>query len=88
MLKIKLFLLLLKEYTMDFYFRQFWTDKRLSFDKKPNLDKLSLGHEFGKQIWVPDTFFVNEKESLIHSVTTKNEFLRVEHDGKITRSVR
>lgn len=73
---------------MDFYFRQFWTDPRLSFGKRPHLEQLTLGHEFGKQIWLPDTFFVNEKESLIHTVTTKNEFIKVNHDGKVSRSVR
>lgn len=73
---------------MDVYFRQFWTDPRLTFEKKFNFEKLSLGHEFGKLIWVPDTFFVNEKESITHSVTTKNEFIKIDHAGKVSRSTK
>lgn len=76
------------EFTMDIYFRQFWRDSRLAFDKKAGFEMIKLGHEFGKMIWVPDTFFVNEKESFIHTVTTKNEFIKVEHSGDIKRSVR
>lgn len=76
------------DFTMDIYFRQFWKDSRLAFTKKPGLETIKLGHEFGKMIWVPDTFFVNEKESFIHTVTTKNEFVRVDHTGEVKRSVR
>jgi gamma-aminobutyric acid receptor subunit beta len=76
------------DFTMDIYFRQFWKDSRLAFEKKPGFETIKLGHEFGKMIWVPDTFFVNEKESFIHTVTTKNEFIRVEHTGEVKRSVR
>lgn len=76
------------DFTMDIYFRQFWKDSRLAFEKKPGFERIKLGHEFGKMIWVPDTFFVNEKESFIHTVTTKNEFIRVDHTGDVKRSVR
>lgn len=74
---------------MDFYFRTFWNDPRLAFEKKPGLDKLSLGHEFSKSIWVPDLFFLQDKrESFQHAITAKNEFIKVTHSGNVTRSVR
>ncbi|XP_054276918.1 gamma-aminobutyric acid receptor subunit beta-like isoform X4 [Macrosteles quadrilineatus] len=76
------------DFTLDFYFRQFWTDPRLAFEKKPGVETLSVGSEFIKNIWVPDTFFVNEKQSYFHSATTSNEFIRVHHSGSITRSIR
>jgi len=77
------------DFTLDFYFRQFWRDSRLSFDKKANLEKLSLGHEFGKSIWLPDTFFVQDKrESFMHTVTAKNEFIKIDHAGNVARSIR
>ena len=41
-----------------------------------------------KSIWVPDTFFVNEKESYYHKATTDNLFLRIMHTGDILKSVR
>ena len=70
------------------YFRQFWRDPRLSFDKKPNLEKLVVGAEYIELIWVPDTFFVNEKTAYFHKATTENQFLRILHTGDILRSIR
>lgn len=79
---------LFKDFTLDFYFRQFWTDPRLAFNKQPGIETLSVGSEFIKNIWVPDTFFVNEKTSYFHTVSTNNEFIRIHHTGSITRSMR
>ncbi|XP_074101167.1 resistant to dieldrin isoform X9 [Cotesia typhae] len=78
----------LMDFTLDFYFRQFWTDPRLAFKKRPGVETLSVGSEFIKNIWVPDTFFVNEKQSYFHIATTSNEFIRIHHSGSITRSIR
>lgn len=77
-----------QDFTLDFYFRQFWTDPRLAFNKRPGVETLSVGSEFIKNIWVPDTFFVNEKQSYFHIATTSNEFIRIHHSGSITRSIR
>ncbi|XP_034938829.1 gamma-aminobutyric acid receptor subunit beta isoform X6 [Chelonus insularis] len=78
----------LMDFTLDFYFRQFWTDPRLAFKQRPGVETLSVGSEFIKNIWVPDTFFVNEKQSYFHIATTSNEFIRIHHSGSITRSIR
>lgn len=77
-----------QDFTLDFYFRQFWTDPRLAFKKRTGVETLSVGSEFIKNIWVPDTFFVNEKQSYFHIATTSNEFIRIHHSGSITRSIR
>ncbi|KAI4499667.1 hypothetical protein M0802_005237 [Mischocyttarus mexicanus] len=79
---------LAKDFTLDFYFRQFWTDPRLAFTQQKGVETLSVGSEFIKNIWVPDTFFVNEKQSYFHIATTSNEFIRIHHSGSITRSIR
>ncbi|KAI8431022.1 hypothetical protein MSG28_001100 [Choristoneura fumiferana] len=79
---------LLQDFTLDFYFRQFWTDPRLAYKKRPGVETLSVGSEFIRNIWVPDTFFVNEKQSYFHIATTSNEFIRIHHSGSITRSIR
>ncbi|XP_014602846.1 PREDICTED: gamma-aminobutyric acid receptor subunit beta isoform X4 [Polistes canadensis] len=76
------------DFTLDFYFRQFWTDPRLAFTQQKGVETLSVGSEFIKNIWVPDTFFVNEKQSYFHIATTSNEFIRIHHSGSITRSIR
>ena len=70
------------------YFRQFWKDPRLMFEKKPTLDKLVVGAEYIQEIWVPDTFFVNEKTAYFHKATTENQFLRILYTGEILRSIR
>jgi len=76
------------DFTLDMYFRQFWQDPRLSFERKPGLDKLVVGAEYIKLIWVPDTFFVNEKTAYFHAATTDNQFVRIFHTGDILRSIR
>ena len=77
------------DFTFDMYFRQFWSDPRLSFDRNEfGIDKLVVGSEYIKLIWVPDTFFVNEKVALFHQATTENQFLRIMHTGEILRSMR
>jgi len=76
------------DFTFDMYFRQFWHDPRLAFEQRSTLSHLVLGSEFMKSIWVPDTFFVNEKKSYDHQATTDNQFLRIMYTGNILRSVR
>ena len=77
------------DFTFDMYFRQFWSDPRLSFDRNEfGIDKLVVGSEYIKLIWVPDTFFVNEKVALFHQATTENQFLRIMHTGDVLRSMR
>ena len=49
------------DFTGDFYFRQTWHDPRLAFKKLNNIGKLYVGAEVSKKIWLPDTFFGNEK---------------------------
>ena len=78
----------LQDFTLDMYFRQFWRDPRLSFERRIGLEKLVVGAEYIKLIWVPDTFFVNEKTAYFHDATTENQFLRILHTGEILRSIR
>jgi hypothetical protein len=77
-----------QDFTLDMYFRQFWRDPRLAFERRPNLDKLVVGAEYIKLIWVPDTFFVNEKTAYFHQATADNQFVRIFHSGEILRSIR
>ena len=66
------------DFTFDMYFRQFWSDSRLAFNGSNfGIDKLVVGAEYIRLIWVPDTFFVNEKVATFHKATTENQFLRI-----------
>lgn len=73
---------------MDCYFRQWWTDPRLSF-KDPNPDtQISLSVKFLERIWKPDTYFHNGKGSYIHMITQPNKLCRIDPTGTVTYSVR
>uniref|UniRef100_T1JNW1 Neurotransmitter-gated ion-channel ligand-binding domain-containing protein n=1 Tax=Strigamia maritima TaxID=126957 RepID=T1JNW1_STRMM len=72
---------------MDFYFRQFWMDDRLQFKARPGLDSLSVGAEMTEKLWLPDTFFANEKSAYFHTATTSNSFLRITPTGDVLRSI-
>lgn len=76
------------DFTIDMYFRQFWHDPRLAFERRPGLDKLVLGADFDKSIWVPDTFFVNERAVQEHKSPSDNKFLRILHTGEVLLSNR
>lgn len=79
---------LFQDFTSDFYFRQRWRDERLSFGALPTLESMTVGAEVAEKIWVPDTFFANEKSAYFHTATTPNTFLRISHNGDVLRSIR
>ena len=77
------------DFTFDMYFRQFWSDNRLKFNGSNfGIEKLVVGAEYIRLIWVPDTFFVNEKVATFHKATTENQFLRIAQSGDVLRSRR
>ena len=40
------------------------------------------------KVWVPDTYFSNERRAAIHSVTTTNKLMHIYRDGTIVYSMR
>lgn len=53
------------------YLNQYWRDERLAFSAflpqhdnvgDTNGDMLTLSGDFAEKIWVPDTFFANDKK--------------------------
>lgn len=76
------------DFTADFYFRQTWADPRLRFTRSGDIHTLYVGAEVSKKIWLPDTFFGNEKMAYFHEATTQNVFLRIDHTGEVYRSIR
>ncbi|VDP00370.1 unnamed protein product [Heligmosomoides polygyrus] len=74
------------EYSLHFTFREEWVDERLYFNS-PTLKHIVLSP--GQKIWVPDTFFQNEKDGKKHDIDTPNVLVRVHNGtGKILYSVR
>lgn len=57
---------------------------------RPN-NNLSFYHQLGdfaEKIWVPDTFFANDKNSFLHDVTEKNKMIRLFGNGSIIYGMR
>ena len=70
------------------YFRQFWRDPRLAYEKRPGLNRIVISGGSEQRAWVPDTFLVNEKTSHIHQNMVPNEFLRILPSGDVLLSKR
>ena len=70
------------EFHMDMYFRQFWNDKRLAFGKSGNAPVSKIKHASLKnRIWVPDPFYVNQKEGKVLSNPADNTLFSIDKDG-------
>jgi hypothetical protein len=41
-----------------------------------------------QDVWVPDTYFQNEKSATFHTVTVPNKLLHIKNNGLVTYSVR
>ncbi|GMT06750.1 hypothetical protein PENTCL1PPCAC_28924, partial [Pristionchus entomophagus] len=85
------------EYSAQFTFREEWRDARLAFDRfaddntevPPFLVLATSEHsDLSQQIWMPDTFFQNEKEARRHLIDKPNVLIRIHPDGSILYSVR
>ncbi|CAH1159699.1 unnamed protein product [Phaedon cochleariae] len=74
------------DYTITLYLNQYWKDERLAFSSDDEV--LTLSGDFAEKIWVPDTFFANDKNSFLHDVTERNTLLRLNGDGSITYGMR
>ena len=77
----------MQDYSVNMYFRQSWIDPRLMFnqDDLPKQKQIRLGQNrySGKDgVWVPDTFFRNEKKAQYHSITVDNKMMKLSANGK------
>lgn len=59
----------------------------MAFAVDENIE-LTLAGDFAEKIWVPDTFFANDKHSFLHEVTEKNKMIRLSSDGSIAYGMR
>ncbi|VDM97567.1 unnamed protein product, partial [Onchocerca ochengi] len=71
------------EFSLDCYFRQKWLDQRLSFDTFANREDLPISSKMLKDIWTPDTYIRNGRNSYLHTLTVPNVLFRVRYDGQI-----
>ncbi|XP_061547151.1 gamma-aminobutyric acid receptor subunit beta-3-like isoform X2 [Phycodurus eques] len=64
----------------------YWRDKRLAYLGIPL--NLTLDNRVADQLWVPDTYFLNDKKSFVHGVTVKNRMIRLHPDGTVLYGLR
>lgn len=83
---IFLFFFFPQDYTLTMYFQQYWRDKRLAYSGIPL--NLTLDNRVADQLWVPDTYFLNDKKSFVHGVTVKNRMIRLHPDGTVLYGLR
>ncbi|XP_034088787.1 gamma-aminobutyric acid receptor subunit beta-3-like isoform X1 [Gymnodraco acuticeps] len=74
------------DYTLTMYFQQYWRDKRLAYIGIPL--NLTLDNRVADSLWVPDTYFLNDKKSFVHGVTVKNRMIRLHPDGTVLYGLR
>jgi len=69
------------------YLRQAWRDPRLAFEKFGHLvkgiEQIRLGNDSWNDLWIPDTFFRNEKAAEFHDVTVNNRMMRLSAQGDL-----
>ncbi|CAI5442235.1 unnamed protein product [Caenorhabditis angaria] len=78
------------EFVAQFRFRQEWYDDRLRFFTKEdtliqseyrNFEFIHVARD--QNLWIPDTFFQNEKNGWYHYLNQENRFLKIRSDGKL-----
>ena len=73
------------EFHIDMYFRQFWNDPRLAFSniKNANVGKVKniKNARLKTRVWLPDPFFVNQKEGRVLDNPSDNTIFKIESDG-------
>lgn len=75
------------EYSVQITFRQQWNDNRLAFnDMEGRIKYLTMTDS--KKVWMPDTFFRNEKHGQFHNIIQPNLYIRVFPNGDILYSIR
>ena len=75
------------EYSVQITFREQWSDPRLKFDhENGRFNYLTLTDP--KKVWMPDTFFRNEKQGHFHDILVQNAYVRVFPDGDVLYSIR
>ncbi|XP_069129163.1 gamma-aminobutyric acid receptor subunit beta-like [Argopecten irradians] len=76
------------DYTITIYLNQYWADDRLAFARYKHGTPMTLTGDFAEKIWVPDTFFANDKNSFLHEVTEKNKMIRLYGNGSVVYGMR
>ena len=75
------------EFSVQITFRQLWNDNRLAFNDMGGKIRYLTMTERDK-VWMPDTFFRNEKDAKFHEIIQPNLYVRVFPNGDVLYSIR
>ncbi|CAG2160809.1 unnamed protein product [Oppiella nova] len=75
------------EWKVQITFRQKWNDQRLKYDDRVGKIKY-LSLEDKEDIWIPDTFFSNARESEAQADIKPNTLIRIYPNGNVLFSIR
>jgi len=77
----------MQDYALNLYIRQTWRDPRLEFkipsDVTEKIEHIKMEEGTWTNLWLPDTFFRNEKDASYHDVTVSNRLLRINASGQV-----
>jgi len=82
------------EYSFQITMRQSWMDQRLEYEKIKEQKKIPehriryLTMTDASRVWMPDTFFRNEKVGAFHTILQPNLYIRIFPDGTVLYSIR
>ncbi|XP_053400666.1 glycine receptor subunit alpha-3-like [Mercenaria mercenaria] len=76
------------DYSMSMFLRERWIDDRLQYTNTLNLSRIVLENALYENIWMPDMYILNEKESDFHEVTVPNKLIHIYPDGTVQYSAR
>eukprot|EP00088_Acartia_fossae_P065169 TRINITY_DN80303_c0_g1_i1.p1 TRINITY_DN80303_c0_g1~~TRINITY_DN80303_c0_g1_i1.p1 ORF type:complete len:410 (+),score=67.89 TRINITY_DN80303_c0_g1_i1:112-1230(+) len=82
------------EYSFQITMRQQWNDNRLRYEqileKQPMMKERIkyLTMTDASKVWMPDTFFRNEKIGAFHNILQPNLYIRIFPDGDVLYSIR
>ncbi|KAF7636309.1 Glutamate-gated chloride channel [Meloidogyne graminicola] len=72
------------EYVVQFRFQQQWLDERLAFKMSEAIDLEQINLAKDQPIWIPDSFFQNERSGHYHMLDQENRFIQINLDGLVT----
>ena len=75
------------EFSVQITFRQRWYDNRLEYDDLDGKIKY-LTMTDSTKVWMPDSFFRNEKNGKFHNIIQPNLYVRIYPNGDVLYSIR
>jgi len=81
------------EYSVQLTMREEWFDDRLRFEQfksGPGVTDFPpyLTVTDTNRVWMPDIFFINEKQGHLHNLVKPNAYVRIHPDGQVLFSIR